>query len=361
MCVLKFWEKSGFLDIEGRKNFLINVLFFLTIALLIILSFKLMFAYLLPFIIGLCIAFFARKVSRQFEDKLSVKTDTLAALITVVLYVVVICMVFLIIWGVVSFIIKKSPDYISHLSGAFENTKQNLNNVFQKFSGVTGDIIGGSLDNFLSRISGLLSSVATNTVKNMPQFFISSIVTITASFYIAKDYNKLLKFLKSIIKPKTYVNILTVKNILVECVFKMCSGYLILSLITFVILIVGLNAIGVKQAFGLAILISVIDVLPVIGAGIVLVPWSVISFFNADFKIGFGVFALYIVCIVFRNVLEPKIISKKIGINPLLTLITIFLGFKIAGFIGMIILPIALIITINFYKIQIKDDITNGS
>ena len=124
--------------------------------------------------------------------------------------------------------------------------------------------------------------------------------------------------------------------------------------ITFLELLAGLYILRIKYAPLLAALISVIDILPVLGTGTVLVPWAAAELLARDTAAGIGLLVLYAVITVIRNFAEPKIIGKEMGINPLFTLLAMFIGLKLFGFAGILLLPITLIVVVKYYKDEME-------
>ena len=149
---------------------------------------------------------------------------------------------------------------------------------------------------------------------------------------------------------KIYDNAVKIKNILVNSVFKFAKGYLIILGITFSELFLGFTVLKIKYVLLLAAVISLIDILPVLGTGTVLIPWAAVEFIMGNTAKGTSLAALYIVITVVRNFAEPKIIGKQMGIKPLFTLLAMFIGIKLFGLAGIFILPIMLIVVIEYYK-----------
>ena len=132
----------------------------------------------------------------------------------------------------------------------------------------------------------------------------------------------------------------------------MLKGYLALMFLTFIELSVGLLILGQSNAVLLAAIISVIDILPVLGTGAIVIPWAVISLFTGNIWKAIGLILLYIVITVIRNFSEPKIIGKQVGLHPLLTLLSMFCGLKLLGILGLFLCPLTLIIINDLYKRQ---------
>ena len=121
-------------------------------------------------------------------------------------------------------------------------------------------------------------------------------------------------------------------------------------LITFVELSLGFLLIGQKNAILLGAIICVIDVLPVLGTGAVVIPWALISLFTGNIWKAIGLILIYIIITIVRNFLEPKVIGNQVGLHPLITLLSMFCGLKLLGIIGLFGFPLTLIVINDLYK-----------
>ena len=128
------------------------------------------------------------------------------------------------------------------------------------------------------------------------------------------------------------------------------NAYLILMLITFVELLIGLLILRVKYAFLVALCVSVLDILPVFGAGTVLLPWAAISFFYDDPRLALGLAILYGIMIIIRQIIEPYVVGTSIGVHPAGTLFSMYLGLKLFGFVGMLAGPAVAVVVGEFMK-----------
>ena len=173
------------------------------------------------------------------------------------------------------------------------------------------------------------------------------------SLYFAKDYNVVKKFVFSLIPHEKIMATKRVKNLLFLRVFKMLKGYLILSGITFLELFLAFLVLKIKNAFIYAVIISLIDALPVLGTGLVLLPWGIVNMLSGNIVMGVKIVIVYLIVAVVRNILEPKIIGQKMGIPPLLSLLIIFLGIRLFSFLGMIVFYITVVLVIDYYREQI--------
>lgn len=121
---------------------------------------------------------------------------------------------------------------------------------------------------------------------------------------------------------------------------KLIKSYSIIMSITFVELSIGLSILKISNPFLIALAISVFDILPILGAGGVLLPWAIFSLILGNVPLGIGLFILYGVIMVVRQVIEPKIVGQQIGLHPIATLLCMFIGAKLLGVIGLFLFPI---------------------
>ncbi len=345
------------MEIKKKQDFLINLFFIVACVFLVYFSIKFMTVYLFPFLIGVIIAYTVQRPASFASEKLKIKKEICAAVLSVLMYLAVLLLLFLVGWLLFSKV-NSVIEYILKQIGVLKAYTEKINDFTHKFSNSFDDGIDTTLEKMVEdtltnlgiKITDFLSGTVAVIIKKIPTFFISTVVTVVATCYISKDYDRLKNFLRGIIKAKTYETIATVKDIFTDCILKFVLGYLIIMLITFAELTIGFLIIGVESYLIAAFIVSLVDILPVLGTGTVLLPWSVILFLQNDPRRAFGMIILYVVICIVRNFTEPKIIGKQIGINPLFTLLFMFLGLKIAGIPGMIILPVSLIVIFTFYK-----------
>ena len=350
------------METENKKNFLVNFFYFIVIGTLIFLASKFLINYLLPFIVALIIAFSMQKPACFFSGKIKMKKGIIAAIFSVSVYFVVAFAVVFLIYKAVAFLgglTKMLPDFFEELSSIVNGLQDRFSNIMpEEYRYAFDDFSKSMFERLTTQISGFVSRILTKLAKSTPSFLFSSIVALVASCYIAKDYDRLLKFVKELFGKKVTGNLEKIKVILFESVFKLLKGYLILTVLTYLQLLAGFLILRVKYAPIIALLISFVDVLPVLGTGTVLIPWAVLSVFWGNIPLAIGLGILYIVVVIVRNFAEPKIIGTQIGINPLFTLLAMFVGLKMFGVAGLFLFPIILIVVIKYYKNQMQEGLS---
>ncbi|MGB4659575.1 MAG: AI-2E family transporter, partial [Mobilitalea sp.] len=172
---------------------------------------------------------------------------------------------------------------------------------------------------------------------------------IISSLFFAIDSDKIESYIKMKFPNKINVIVIEAKAFAVNIGPKYVKGYFILMCVTFLELSLGLLLLKVKGSILLAALIAILDILPLIGTGGVVIPWIIISFINGNSSLALGLLVLYLIITIVRNILEPKIVGAQIGLHPLIMLISMFIGAKIFGFSGMIALPVGVVVLKHLY------------
>lgn len=342
---------------EYKKGLLINLLLIVTLTGAAVCFLRYIPGYVLPFVIGVIIAFSVQKPSRFISERSHIKKEICAVVLTVCICIFSFSMLILLILAVGSRILDFLPsvprylsDFEEYFFGAKDDLMKNFHALTQAEKNSVENIVSQAADSLVTNATGLLSGFATGLVKNLPAFLITSIVTVVASCYIAKDFERLKKFVTGILSVERTATLKAIKRAFQENALKLIKGYALISLITFAELTLAFLILGVNDPLYVAALVALVDVLPVLGVGTVLLPWSAIEFLTHNYSLGTGLLAAYCVIIVVRNFIEPRIIGSQMGINPIFTMFSMFLGLKIAGVSGMIISPLVLTVAISYYK-----------
>ena len=219
----------------------------------------------------------------------------------------------------------------------------------------------------LVKLSNWMTQFLTNLIEiitSIPAIAIYVVITIMSLYFMCTDKIYMLDLLEHHM-PQKWIRKLG-KHIR-EITFSL-GGYLkaeaTLILISFIISVIGLyllKIIGmdIKYPLLIALAIGFVDALPILGSGTVMVPWAIISALNGDLKLGISIIVLWIIMSVVRQFLEPKIVSGKIGIHPIFTLIAMYTGFKLIGVMGMLVGPIVLIILKSIFAKEIDEGFYN--
>lgn len=224
-----------------------------------------------------------------------------------------------------------------------------LNHIMSRDIPLLGGILPEDLvavvgDAFGSLLTGMLSFLADGVrtlAGGIPQLFLFLLVTLVSLVYFALDYDKIGNFVKKYLPNKLSLLLDRLGKGIVFVLKKYVLSYSLIMLITYVVLLSGFLILRVRHALILAFFIALLDVLPVIGVGTVLVPWSIYELAIGSSPLGIGLILLFVVNAVIRQLSEPKILGKSLDLHPLLTLIMLYVGYGLFGIAGMILLPVA--------------------
>lgn len=178
----------------------------------------------------------------------------------------------------------------------------------------------------------------------IPGFLLEFLIYMVALFLISLELPNLKNKFKLIINPVTYQKISLVINDLTKAGVGFLKAQIILSVLTFVMAFSGLSILGVPYTTLLSLLIVVVDILPILGTGSVLVPWAVIAILQGARTLGIGLIILFVVITVVRRIVEPKVYSANMGLTPLAALVSLYIGLKVLGVAGLFIGPALVIV-----------------
>lgn len=208
---------------------------------------------------------------------------------------------------------------------------------------------GQDFDRWLAQMAGQAPSMAAN----VSNFAVALVVFVMASYFITGDYPRLRFELTDRVPLVARDFCRSLKDIFMSAFGGYIKSQLILSLGVFAILTVGFLFMGQPYGLLLAFALAVLDFIPIIGAGTVMVPWAVIDMVLAQYGEAAGLMAVWGVIVLFRRFAEPKILGNQTGLSPILSLVGIYVGMKLGGVLGMVVGPLLLLVCINLAKLGI--------
>ena len=199
-----------------------------------------------------------------------------------------------------------------------------------------------SVGQMLSSLSVTVVSLASGAATSLPGLFIKMVLIIISTFFLSIDYEKIKEFLLRQMSEKTQEMLYEIKNYVGGTLWVCIRSYALIMCITCVELAIGLSIIKIRGAVLVAVLISIFDILPVLGTGGIMIPWTVLSLVRGDLRLALGLALVYVAVTVIRNIIEPKIVGGQLGLHPIVTLSSMFLGVQLLGVIGLFGFPIGL-------------------
>jgi sporulation integral membrane protein YtvI len=238
------------------------------------------------------------------------------------------------------YLYKQTQDFISLLPP--EQILQ-INNAYENFVNQFANI------NLISVVGSFTYSIGTA----IPNFFFSSLLFLISLYLINLNLPSIQERFYSYFKPESHEKLGKVLGDLKAATVGFIHAQIILSSITYLITLTGLLVLDVSYASVIALAIVVVDILPVVGTGSVIVPWALFSFLSKNTYLAVGLLILFILITVIRRIIEPKVLGHRIGLGTLSTLISLWVGFKVLGVIGVLVGPLLLILGKALIKAEV--------
>lgn len=333
---------------EQKKKLIIDVLYAAIIIGIVYLIYKFLLPACLPFIFGIIFAYigvkFTKKVFKK-DDKLF-KSISLAIVYLIVLIIVGV-LLSIGITKIVDFF-KQVPTlyktyvepYITLLEKYLIKTNNNLPSEVNTYLNQAISAVFDTLKNLILNISSALVSFLTTIIAAAPDALINITIMVISSVYFILDYEKIINYLSNVLNDKVKKEIIEVKYFIENNLFNIIKSYGLIMFITFIELVIGLTIFKINNSVMLSLIISILDIFPVLGVGTILIPWGITCLFISKIPLGIEILVLYIIITVIRNIIEPKFVGGDLGLHPLVTLIAMIVGLRLFGIMGMIGIPL---------------------
>lgn len=327
------------------------------IGTLLILIFVCKFAvYFMPFLVAGTLALLIEPIIKFCMNKLKL-SRRLSSVIIIALTIIAI--VALVVWGgifAVSELVefsKRVGPLITEISATFETELAEVSNRLSEFVPTEViDTIMNSITGFVSNAGVYIQDMLGKLLKivlSVPTIILNVVVTILALIFFTKDRIYIIDMIEHHLPKKWIKNASDVIREIFHTLGSYIKVYSKILIVTFSELFLAfsiLKAIGfsLDNILLLSILIALLDILPVLGVGTVLIPWSIWQFITGDTSFGIALAIVYFITLVVRQLVEPKLVSKQLGVHPIITLFAMYAGFKYFGFVGLIFGPIILMV-----------------
>ncbi|MEG1774015.1 MAG: sporulation integral membrane protein YtvI [Oscillospiraceae bacterium] len=340
-------------DIERQKCFLIRLAYLGAIGGLVFVLLRYGLPMISPFVVAFLIAFLLRHPIRFLSGRCHIKKSAVAIVLVLLCYAVIGLLLSLAgikLVASVKQLVSSLPGFYVHellpalrelflaLEGAVSRMDPTLlttlQEMFYRLTRSLGEMISGMSVRAVAALSGYASA--------LPGGFIRLVLMIISTFFIAVDYDELSAFALRQLPEQSKALALEIKSYVLGTLLACVRSYALIMSITFVELAVGLTLIGIKNAVAIALMIAFFDVLPVLGTGGIMIPWTILTALQGDFPKALGLLVVYLVVTVIRNVIEPKIVGGQVGLHPVVTLICMSVGVQLLGVLGLFGFPIAL-------------------
>jgi sporulation integral membrane protein YtvI len=321
-----------------------------------------------PFVLALILAWGLNPLVRWLQRKLSISRKVIS--------MVLVILVFAVLGGALFALGRAAVGQVISLFNNWQSVADDLLGTVDSVGGwlaqaasflpqgvlSTGEDLTQSLTQALTgwlqglNVSGWLAGLAgraPDMVSTVSSFAVSTVVFVMASYFITGDYPRL-RFLLTDRMPDDARDFFgSVRDIFVSAFGGYIKSQLLLSLGVFLILTVGFVVMGQPYGLLLAALLAVLDFIPIVGAGTIMVPWAVVDVIRGSFAEAAELMVIWGIIVLFRRVAEPKILGDQTGLSPILSLVGIYAGMKVGGVLGMVLGPLLILVFLNLVKLGI--------
>lgn len=362
--------------IEKRRSFIINTVFVVIIVGLFYLAIKYALGIVWPFVV----AFFLAMLLQRPVNFLSTKTPLKRGISSVIMVLFVLVIVGSILGLIIGRIVIELKGFFAYLlikmedAPAFVDQIQAwLSDTFSFLPKSLHESIMTATENFLNRLMGieakasadaiqaessgidfsLLSSplgAVWGTAKQIPMIAVGVLVCVVSCCFMTTDYRTLRDMILSQLSQKRQSAVIRTKQVTFSTLGKMGKAYSIILFVTFMEMLLGLSFLKLIHVydsgyiFAIAFITAVVDIIPVLGTGTILIPWALWSLFTGDVGLGIGLLVVYAIISVIRQVIEPKLVASQLGLPPFVTIMAMYIGSQLFGFIGLFLLPITVML-----------------
>ncbi len=364
--------------IEKRFGRIVNILYFAIVLGLAFLFFKYCFWLVFPFIFAFFIAMLVQRPTNACCKKLKRGKGIVSTIFVLVLLLLLVAFVSL----AGAQLVASAKDFVEFIRQKINDFPTLIENIENWLIGVIAVLpdsveaklsasLSGALNRFkevtATEAAGILVESAADTkvdfstilapigggiwgvVKEIPSVLIAIVISVVASCFMASDYDRLVGFVKKQLPDKKKNALSKSKSILLSTLIGLIKAYGTIMVITFSEVLIGLNILkllGIYNSgyiFIVSAITAVVDIVPVLGTGTIMIPWALYSLITGNYSLAIGLVVIYVVILVIRQIIEPKMVALRLGLPPVLTIAAMYLGTQIFGFIGLFLLPVILI------------------
>lgn len=323
------------------------------------------FSLFSPFIFGFLLSRLINPIADRLQKKLKIPRGVSAAMVVILTLAILI--------GIIGVVGYKLFDEIRNLyyqwPEIYVSMQEGWKKIFEFMSSLYIDMpdsVQNMVDNLYNNISQQLSHFMANieVVNNaqdfaraLPKGFIWFIIFVIDMFFMVSQKDKMNGFIHRIMGEKKMAKLREIGMQFKIYLGGYARAQVILMFIIFVLITLILSVLNAPFSLIVAAATAILDALPFLGSGITLMPLAIIYFIDGNLKLGFGYVATYIAVTLLRRFVEPKLVSDKMGFNPILTLVSMYIGYKWWGVLGLLAGPILLMILISLYKVGLFNGI----
>lgn len=339
---------------ENRKvKFLINIAFIAVCVVLAYFGLRYLPGLFMPFIFAFFIVLITNPLVNFCERKLKIPRKIGGPIIVIL----AIGLIVLLFYFVITVVLSEASDLVKDVSRLLNSMPEKWEKVIASYESFLDRIglpavlrdafdFNKLVSNMTKSLSETLDvqNIVSGIVSNASSFLFGFFIMVVATVLLSADYVRIRAFVMRQLSPRYQKTMLNVKVFMKTTVWGYIKTYAIIFAFYFVAMMALFLILKVDHAVLISFLIALVDLLPVLGLGIVFIPWSIISIIGGDVWFGIALIIAYVVLTFVRNLIEPKLIGKQVGIHPFVALLALYLGLELFGVIGVFVLPLSVIL-----------------
>ena len=338
----------------------VNIISVLVTAFLCFYVLPKVLVYFMPFVIAAVIALIANPVVRFLEKKVKIVRKAGTAFVIILVIALIVLLGYLIIGKIVEEVVnlvtaapaiwKKTEATLGSAMGVYNIYLNKMPQSVQDWLNDATSSMGTGLSEWLSGLGEPAAKMTSSLAQNVPLVIIGIVMAILASYSFLAEREYVIRMMRKFL-PKQFIRRW---NIVFSSMKEAVGGYFKAQFkimgVVYVIILIGLIMLRVDNALLIGLIIALLDFLPFFGTGTVMIPWALIALFNGDYRLAVGLLITWGASQLVRQLIQPKLVGDSIGLNPIPTLLLLYVGFRMFGAAGLILAVPVGVIVINLYK-----------
>ncbi|MBR4289873.1 MAG: AI-2E family transporter [Oscillospiraceae bacterium] len=337
------------MNIQKKRDFLTNFAYWGIIIAAVYLVLEYLVPISIPILLGILVAWVVVRIS----DKLHCSHKLLRIALTLLIYGIIGLLVTLLVSkgvSVISRLVKWIPELYEHKLLPFAVLVYNwckesialLDPAIRSTLNTVLESVLSALKSLVSFLSGTTVTLVSSVATGVPNLVLSLLAMIFSTVFLVGDYERITTFAREHVPGSIRKILKNIRIYLTDTLFVVIRSYVLIMLLTFTELSILFSIFGIQNALLKAALIAVFDLLPILGTGGIMIPWFVTSLVLGYTGLGLKLLLIYAIVTVVRNYVEPKIVGAQLGLHPIITLASMFIGLRLFGFWGLFGLPVGI-------------------
>ena len=337
------------MTMQEKRDFLTNLAYWAVVAAAVYLGFEYLVPISVPFLLGIPIAWMVVKISRKLHCSHRLLRIGLSVLVYGILGLLITLLIAKGVAGITDIIhwlpqvyeLKLLP-FVTLCYDWCMQTLEHLDPALVSALEMLAESLISALKTLISSLSKYAVNIVSGVATGVPSLILSLLAMIFSTVFVVGDYERISAFASENLPPRVKYILDQIRIYLTDTLFVVIRSYVLIMLLTFTELSILFKLFGIENAVLKAAVIAVLDIMPILGTGGIMIPWAITSLVLGYTKLGIQLLAIYIIVTVVRNYVESKIVGTQLGLHPIITLVSMFIGLRLFGFWGLFGLPVAI-------------------